>query len=204
MKISKTTLSRLIVYRKILNNLIYDGVTHIFSRKLATISGSTPEQVRNDLMVIGYNGTPSRGYNVSDLEKSLGEFIDNPEGEKVCIVGLGKLGTQLYEYCYWRYQNLASIIAFDSEPEKVKKYIKNVEVYHIDEMTKIIRKENIKVAILCVPSEIAQSVALELVEAGIKGILNYTPTFLKTDDKITVENLDMIMSLEKLSYISRS
>jgi redox-sensing transcriptional repressor len=183
---------------------MYDGVTHIFSRKLASISGSTPEQVRNDLMVIGYNGTPSRGYNVSDLEKSLGEFIDNPEGEKVCIVGLGKLGGQLYDYCYWRYQNLSSIIAFDSEPEKARKYFKNATVYHIDDMIKIIRKENIKVAILAVPSELAQQVTSILIEAGITGILNYTPTFLKTDDKVTVENLDMIMSLEKLSFLSRN
>lgn len=202
-RISVKTLERLIIYRKILNNLIYDGVEYIFSKKLSLHAGCSPEQVRSDLMVIGYHGSPAHGYNVAELEKSIGFFLDDPNGQKLAIIGLGKLGTSLMDYCYWRYQNLFEIVAFDISPDITNRFINGVKCYHVKDLESVIVKEGIEVAVITVPQEEAQNIADSLIKAGIKSILNYTPVLLKIPKDIFVENSDMLLSLEKLSFLSR-
>lgn len=202
-KVSRKTIERLVIYRKILNQLKYSEISNIYSPKLGDLAGSTSAQVRRDLMTIGYNGTPSKGYDVGDLENSIGEYLDNPKGQNLAIVGIGNLGTSLLDYCYWRYPNLSKIIAFDVDDSKVGTEINNCMVYHIDDMKKILRNENIEIAVIAVPEKEAQRTCDLLVKHGIKGILNYTPVRLIVPNNIFVEELDMMLALERVAYFAR-
>ncbi|MFP4544936.1 MAG: redox-sensing transcriptional repressor Rex [Candidatus Kapaibacterium sp.] len=203
-KISEKTINRLITYRQILNRLIYDGVESIFSHKLAELSGNTPAQVRRDLMVVGYNGTPVKGYRVDELEKSIGYFIDDPEGQKIAIIGLGNLGTSLLNYCYWRYPNISLLVAFDKDKDKIREDIYDCHIYHINLLEQVVKEEEITLAILSVPPAEAQSIADRLVNAGIKGIINYSSLHLNVPGHISYEEYDMLSSVQKIGYLTRN
>jgi redox-sensing transcriptional repressor len=202
-KVSRKTVERLIIYRKILNQLKYSEISNIYSPKLGELAGSTSVQVRRDLMTIGYNGTPSKGYDVGDLENSISAYLDNPKGENIAIIGMGNLGSSLLENCYWNYPNLSKIIAFDVDKQKVGTEINNCKIYHVDDMKKIISEEKIEIAVIAVPDKEAQSIVNKLITYGIKGILNYTPVRLLVPDNIFVEELDMMIALVRVSYFVR-
>ncbi len=203
LKIPEKTIQRLIIYRKILNDLRYFGETNLFSTKLAKIAGYSPVQVRSDLMVIGYQGSPARGYDIDNLETSIGSFIDAPKGEGIAIVGVGKLGKSMLEYCYWKCPNLSSIELFDVDSKLIGTEVEGIKIHHIDDIEMILSQGNIRVAIITVPPENAQDVAGRLILAGIKGILNYTPVRLKVPEDVFVEEMDMIVPLEKVSFYAR-
>ncbi len=202
-KIPEKTIQRLIIYRKILNDLRYYGETSLFSSKLAQIAGYSPVQVRSDLMVIGYQGTPARGYDIDDLETSIGSFIDAPKGEGIAIVGIGSLGKSMFEYCYWKCPNLSSILLFDVDSVLIGSKVEGTEIHHINDIDKVQEMEKTRVAIITVPPENAQDVTDMLILAGIKGILNYTPVRLKVPDDVFVEEMDMIVPLEKVAFYAR-
>lgn len=201
-KIPKKTIQRLIIYRKILNSLIYEGVTNIYSRKLAKMAGCSPEQVRRDLMVIGYSGSPVHGYNVSELEYSIGYLLDQPMGVRLAVVGLGDLGYALLNYCYWQYPNLSTLAAFDENAENRNKVSDICPAYGIDKIKEIVRKESIDLAILTVSSENVQQYADILIESGIKAILNYTPIHIDMPQNVYVEDLDLMLAVDKSAYFA--
>jgi redox-sensing transcriptional repressor len=201
-KIPEKKIERLIIYRKLLNNLKYEGKSNIFSHKLAELADVTPAQVRRDLMGIHYTGSPANGYDVDELEKSIGLFLDSSSGISLAIVGLGKLGRSLLDYCYWRCLNLSKIVAFDVNESIINQTIYDCKIYHVNDIEKVIKKEEITIAILTVPQEEAQQIADKIVAAGVKGILNYSPVIIHLPEGIIVENLDMMLVLEKVFYFA--
>ena len=202
-KTSDKVIRRLIIYRKLLNYLKYNGVTNIFSHKLAALVGSTPQQVRSDLMIIGYNGNPVRGYDVDELEKSISKFLDNPKGQRIAIFGLGSLGTSIMQFCYWQSHNLSQIIAFDNDPDKIGKTFHSCKCFDIANLEKVIKEFDIEIAILTLPAEIAQEITDRIVLAGIKGIMNYAPIRLHVPDNISLEDMDMMLALERVEYFTK-
>lgn len=202
-KLSVSTVRRLIQYRKILEELQYKEIKSIYSHELANFIGGSSAQVRRDFMDIGYSGTPANGYNVVELKDKISSILDNPEGENIAIIGVGKLGRVLLEYCYWRFNNLAGLTAFDVDEDKVGKKIHDVNVYHISQLSEIIRRDKIKIVILAVPAEVVKDIARKAILAGVRGILNYSSVILDMPPQVNVENIDLIMSLEKASFFSR-
>ncbi len=203
-KISRHTINRLIVYKKILNQLKYDGVGHVFSHILSKLTGFSSAQIRRDLMFVGYTGSPARGYEVSELEDSISKLIDDPQGLAIAVVGVGKLGSSLLDHCYWHCQNLKIIVGFDIDEKKIGKSDNGYFVHHIDDMAEIIQKEKIYIGVISCPMDIAQHMAERLVEAGVRGILNYSQIKLDLPENIYVEDMDLIVTLERVSYFTRN
>jgi len=170
---------------------------------LGAQAGVTAAQVRRDIMNIGYSGNPNRGYDVGKLVESIGNFLDAPEGQNVALVGVGNLGQAILAFFSGRRPKLSIVAAFDNDPEKIGCLIEGCRCYSIRDMDKIARDFNIKIATLCVPAKFAQEVTDILVQAGIKGILNFTPVPLKVPDNLYVEDIDMTTSLEKVAYFAR-
>ncbi|MBD3289222.1 redox-sensing transcriptional repressor Rex [candidate division KSB1 bacterium] len=202
--ISEKTIERLIIYRGLLLNLVSDKVKNIFSHQLATMTGFTSAQIRRDIMSIGYSGSPVRGYDIQNLIKSLGEFIDGEEKQPVALVGLGHVGRAVLDYLKGRRPKLEITASFDDDPAKVDRVFQGCMCYHVNDLEKIIEKENIKVGIIAVPADEAQSVAERMANAGIKGILNYAPVKLNIPSGIYVENRDMTLAVEKVAYFART
>lgn len=199
-KIPHKTIERLSQYRRALL-LCYDkGQTYIFSHEIANIQHITAVQVRRDLMLIGYSGNLRRGYNIKDLIDLISEIIDNPDGQKVAVFGMGNLGRALSKYFKDRREKLSIVAGFDVNPEKVGKSYYGVPCFHIDDAKEIIEKEGIKIGIITVPGPYAVETTKLLVEYGIKGILNYTPTPVEVPEGVFLEEYDMVTSLEKVAF----
>jgi redox-sensing transcriptional repressor len=201
--IPEKVLERLIIYRRLLMDLENSEVEYLYSHRLAKIAGFSPDQVRRDLMVIGYSGSPAHGYNVVQLLESIGEFIDSAETEGVALAGLGHVGQAILNYFRGRRKKLEIAVVFDNDPTKVNRMFQGLRCYHTNEIGRKVRGMNIRVGILAVPPEGAQEIAEKLVNAGIRGILNYAPVKLELPENVYIENRDMIMAVEKAAYYAR-
>jgi redox-sensing transcriptional repressor len=199
-KYPQNTVARLILYRKILKSMDLDANSQTFSHVLASLAGSTAAQVRRDLMQIGYKGTPVHGYNVFELKKCLDEFLDRPLGQKAIIVGLGNLGRAILDYCHGRNPALTIVYAFDKDPQKIGRVINGTHCYDIAQLNEIIKLNSIELAILAIPDDQSQEIANRLIQAGIKGFLNYSAIRLSVPANIYVENRDMMQALEKVAF----
>ena len=198
------TVERLSQYRR--NLLICDtnGKEHIFSHEIANIHHITPVQVRRDIMLIGYTGTLRKGYNVKELVALIGEILDKPEGQNIAVVGAGNLGRALMKYFKDRREKLNILAAFDTNPDKVGTSFAGVKVYPLDQLKQIIKEKNITIGIISVPVNEAANIANLLVEAKIKGILNFSPRPVNVPEEIYLEEYDMVTSLEKVAYFAKN
>jgi len=130
----------------------------------------------------------------------IGEIIDSEELTKVAVMGLGDLGRALVNYLHDKRSKLDIVAIFDVNPDKVGTDFNDVPCYSVEEIPKIIRGENISIGIITVPAKQAPVTAGRLIDAGIKGILNYTPTPIQVPDHVYLEEYDMITSLEKVAF----
>jgi len=194
------TIERLSQYRRALHICAAKGKTHIFSHEIAALLHITAVQVRRDLMLIGYSGSLRKGYNINDLVNLIGELIDSPEGQKVAIFGMGNLGRAIINYFRGKREKLKITAGFDVNPEKIGHKIAGIHCYSVEKAAEIIPREGIKIGILTVPGDQADETVRIMVDAGIKGILNYTPTPVEVPDDVYLEEYNMISSIEKVAF----
>lgn len=200
MTLPHKTVERLSQYRRVLLENLKTGKTRINSLELAAQLHNTPEQVRRDIMLMGYHNAFRRGYDIESLIKSISKVLDSETNQNVAIVGLGNLGRALIGYLKGKKTNLSIVAAFDTNPEKINRIIGGVNCYSNEIMAETIKKLDISIAILTVPGDVAATTAETLVLSGIKGILNYTPVRLNVPDNVYLEEYDMLTSLEKVSF----
>lgn len=194
------TIERLSQYRRALLICLENGKTHIFSHEIASIQHITPVQVRRDLMLIGYSGTLRKGYNIQDLIDVISNIIDDEEGIKAAVVGMGNLGRALLKYVRGKRHKLEVVAGFDVSEDKIGRKLSGVTCYSMEEIQSVIQEQNIQLAILTVPAAFSTEVAEKLVKSGIRGILNYTPKPIKVPEDVYLEEYDMITTLEKVAF----
>ncbi|MBE0676074.1 MAG: redox-sensing transcriptional repressor Rex [Bacteroidales bacterium] len=199
-KLPGKTVERLSEYRRTLLGCLADNKNYIFSHELASMLHITAVQVRRDLMLIGYSSVLKKGYDVRELINIIGTIIDSPDSLNVCIVGVGNLGRAITGYFKGKRSKLNIIASFDNDPNKVNKVVSGVKCYDIGNMGEVVKDLNINIAILTVPPDHAREVAEEVVRHGVKGIMNYTTVPLNVPPGVTLEEYDMITSLEKVAY----
>ncbi len=203
MFLPEKTIERLSQYRRSLLNCSAKGQTHIFSHELAAILNITAVQVRRDIMFLGYTSMQRKGYNIHELIRTIGNVLDNHEILNVAVIGLGNLGTAITSYFKGKRDKLEIVAAFDINPDKIGKVIAGVTCYHLDHLNNIIKQNNITIGMITVPPEQASEVANKLVDAGIKGILNFTTVPLNVPSNVYLEEYDMITALEKVAYFAK-
>jgi redox-sensing transcriptional repressor len=180
-----------------------DGVVGVFSHQLAARAGATAAQVRRDLMAVGYEGSPQRGYDVEALLAAVEACVDPAELQPVALVGVGNLGRAVLAFLHGRRPKLAITAAFDRDPAVVGRMVHGCMVHGMGDLPEVIAREGINVAIVAVPAPDAQAVATQLVAAGVKGLLNFAPTRIAVGKGIAVEDMDMTTALEKVAYFAR-
>jgi redox-sensing transcriptional repressor len=200
---SDKTIERLSLYRWLLERRVNDATTNLFSHQLASMAYVTPAQLRRDLMTIGYSGSPTKGYQVKDLARSIGKIIDGGVCTKVAVIGMGNLGMAIASFLRGRRAALEIVATFDNDETKAGRIISGCKCYALSKIEEIISEQKIVVAILTVPSESAQDVADRVVAAGVRGILNYAPVPLRVPDWVYLENRDVTTALEKVAYFAR-
>ena len=180
------------------------NVKCVYSHQLANAVGVTAAQVRRDFMVLGYRGSPGKGYDVKKLIESIGSLLDAPETQRVALVGVGNLGMAVIAYFAGRRPKLQIVAAFDKNRKKTNRLIHGCHCYPVEELPAVFKKKIIRIGIITVPENEAQKVADTLVRAGAKGIMNFAPTPLLVPPDVHVENMDITTSLEKVAYFARS
>jgi redox-sensing transcriptional repressor len=199
-KLPGKTVERLSEYRRQLLGCLAEKKNYIYSHDLAALLHITAVQVRRDLMLIGYSSVLRKGYDIKELIETIGRIIDSEEGLNVAIIGIGNLGRAVTGYFRGKRSKLNVVASFDNDPQKVNKVISGVKCYHTQDMEKIIREMDIRIAILTIPADYAKSMAEEVVRYGIKGILNFTTVPLNVPSEVHLEEYDMITSMEKVAY----
>jgi redox-sensing transcriptional repressor len=200
MKLPGKTVERLSEYRRTLLECLNEKMNFIFSHDLAARLHITAVQVRRDLMLIGYSSVQRKGYDVRELIDKIGTIIDSEVSLNVAIVGIGNLGRAVAGYFKGKRSKLNLVASFDTDPQKVNRVISGVKCYPHEEMEKIIRELDIRIAILTVPADYAREIADEVVRYGVRGILNYTTIPLNVPSWVYLEEYDMITSIEKVAY----
>ncbi len=198
------TVERISRYRRILNSLQEEGRSHIFSHELASLTDSTPAQVRRDLMVIGHSGSPRKGYEIGQLKSDIDSVMDDPAGQRIALTGIGYLGRAIMTYFMGRRPKLQIAAAFDTDPTKINRVISGCKCYHVDETEEIIRRENITIGIVTAPASAAQRIVDRYVSAGIKAIVNWAPTILHVPEDVFIETRDITMSIEKAAFFAKT
>lgn len=196
------TVERLSQYRRVLQRVLNTGTQSIYSHELAQLLHITPVQVRRDIMLMGHSGTLRRGYNIENLIELIGEIIDCSGKQKVAIIGVGNLGEALLNYLSSNNTKLVLSAVFDNDEEKIGKSFGGVVCYNIKSLKKIITRENITIGILTVPPNMAKEIANNMKDAGIFGIINYTPVSIDVKG-VFIEQYDVITSLEKVAYFAK-
>ncbi len=204
MALPERTVERLSEYRRSLLQCLEEGKTHIFSHELAELHHNTAVQVRRDIMFIGYTSMQRKGYDVKELIDVIGDILDSERGLNVAVVGIGNLGRAVTTYFVGKRSKLNIIATFDVDSSKIDRVISGVKCYPLSRLKEVVDSHQITIAIMTVPADSATEVAAQLVEAGIKGILNFTTVPLNVTDSVYLDEYDMITSLEKVAYFVKS
>jgi redox-sensing transcriptional repressor len=199
-EIPRKTIYRLSVYLRCLQRLKANGIRTVSSEALAKAAGVKSTQLRKDLTYFGQFGTRGLGYDVEQLATMISDLLGTNRLQPVVLVGVGSLGTALLAYRGFEQEGFEILAAFDIDPKRARDKKVKQPIFPMDKLADFVREQTVKMAILSVPSSVAQEVANQLVAAGIAGILNFAPIVLSVPEEITVNNVNLAIELENLSY----
>ena len=199
-KISDSMVRRLSGYLRHLRLLAGSGRRVVSSQELADEAATTAAQVRKDLSQFGSFGQRGRGYPVVELRDELVRILGLRRPWRVAVIGAGRLGTALLGYEDFAKRGFEIVAAFDVDPAKVGQTVRGVPVLPIEDLEREVRTRGIEMAVLTVPHAPARRIADRLSEAGVRGILNFTPTRIRPRSGVTVRGMDIAVELEGLSY----
>ncbi len=200
-KISSAGVVRLAEYYRVVSGLAASGTRCISSEELGRETGHSAAQVRKDLSCFGSFGSPGVGYDAADLSRQLGRILGKEKAKKVLLVGVGHLGSALFGYNRLRVEGFHVVALFDNDERKIGQMMGGTVIRDMGELKSVADREGIDIGILTVPASVAQRVTDKLVESGIKAILNFAPTTVSTPKNVAVENVDLSIELDRLSYL---
>ena len=199
-KIPEMTIRRLSVYTRCLRELEEDGVRTISSQELAERFNLNSAQVRKDLAYFGEFGVRGIGYYVSGLKAELQRILGLDREWPVVLVGLGNLGAALFHYRGFTRQGFRIAAIVDDDPAKVGRAVNGLTIQALAELPRVVKAQAIQLSVVAVPAEAAQAVADRLVAAGVRAILNFAPSRVKVPKDVRLQNVDLSIELENLSF----
>lgn len=198
-RIPDEAVRRLPIYLRGLLFLAEQGRQSVSSKDLADFLGVNPSQIRKDFSYFGDFGTPGVGYKTETLIKQIKKILQLDVVHRTALVGVGNLGSAVLAYPGLRIYGLDIAAAFDNNPKKIGKKIQNLTIEDVSNLGTL-RRRGIDLAIIAVPADAAQKTADALVEAGVKGILNFSPCYIEVPKKVKVVSIDIAMDLARLPY----
>jgi redox-sensing transcriptional repressor len=200
-QVSELTTNRLSVYLRCLNELDAGGTQTISSQALAEQFHLNAAQIRKDLAHFGEFGVRGVGYYVRELRRHLRQILGLDQRVRVAIMGAGNLGLALADYQGFRVEGFEIAALFDTMREKIGQRSRaGVPIHDLRNLTKVVRRERIAIAVIAVPADAAQAVVNAVVGAGIKAVLNFSPGTLEVPADVKLKSVDLTVSLESLSF----
>jgi redox-sensing transcriptional repressor len=205
-KIPEATIRRLSRYSRCLEEMEGRGEKVVSSAQLANKCMVNAAQVRKDLAYFGEFGIRGVGYYVKDLLHDIKRILGLNKEWRMAVIGIGNLGSSLLSYKDFLKQNYKIVAAFDIDPPKVigrvsEKLGKPVEVLHINRIKEVAKERKIEIGLITAPPSEAQSVANLLVEAEVRGILNFAPAQIIVPEGYVVKDVFFTTVLDNLAYL---
>ena len=198
--IPEATVARLPVYLRSLAELVAEKVTTVSSERLAEMAGVNAAKVRKDLSYLGSYGTRGVGYEVEYLAFQMSRELGLTHDWPVTIVGAGNPGQALANYGGFTERGFPVACLIDADEAKVGGRIHGVPVHHPDDLPELVKTMGISIGIIATPAAAAQGVADQLLEAGIKSILNFAPTVITVPEGTHLRKVDLALELQVLSF----
>lgn len=194
------TLKRLPLYLRLLRKMKEKGDEYASGAVVARELGLDPIVVRKDLAITGAVGRPRLGFQMDEIITAIERFLGWSNTSDAFLVGVGNLGTALLGYQGFEQHGLRIVAAFDSNPKMIGKKIHGKSILDVQEMPKLAKRMHVQIGIITVTASVAQGVAEAMIEGGIRGIWNFTPTRLRVPDHVILQREDLASSLAVLSH----
>lgn len=203
--IPRATAKRLSLYYRIFKRFNAEKIEKANSKQIAEAIGIDSATVRRDFSYFGELGRRGFGYDVKKLMNFFADLLNDNAITNVMIVGVGNMGRALLHYRFHERNKMKVVMAFDTDdhPEVGSTISDGIPIYGISQIKEKIQSGNVQTAILTVPSVKAQEVASILVQAGVKGILCFSPVNLSLPKDVVVQYVDLTSELQTLLYFMR-
>ena len=199
-KVAESTVRRLSLYLRFLEEFEEQGIDTISSEALASRGGTTSAQVRKDLSFFGSFGKRGLGYAVPELAGRLREILGLERRYRVAVIGAGKIGSALVQYRGFGQRGFDIVAIFDADPAKIGGQWNGLAVQDIANLETELARQPVDMAVLVTPAEAAQAVADRQVRLGVRAILNFAPLQLTVPNEVVVKTVNLALELETLSY----
>ena len=201
---NKDFILRLTKYKRLLYKLKALGFERVFSNNLGDAIGVTPALVRKDFSTLNLPGNKRGGYNIDTLVSKLDKILGRDRPQQVIVIGCGRIGTALMEYSGFNTDGIEIVAGFDTHPESVHTS-SGIPIYALDKVEDYIKENDIQVGVIAVPDTEASKTMDRLIDAGIRGILNFAPVELKCSRadcpvNTSIHNVNIALELEHLFY----
>ena len=199
-EIPAVVIDRLPVYARALNYLEEQGRDVVSSQELGNVLGVTPAQIRKDLSYFGRFGKQGRGYNVRRLAQELRQILGLDRQWSMILIGVGHLGQAILTYDGFQPQGFVIVDAFDADPAVVGQTIGGLVVQPISGLRAYLEKRPVDIGIVAVPASSAGPIIADLVDGGVRSILNYAATAVPVPERIQIKNIDPVLALQSMTF----
>ena len=197
-------INRLYIYARCLESFLEEGKYSFSSKNIADRLNIKSTLVRKDFSYIGTMGKRGVGYNTLEVLEEIKQIAFPDEEIKVSLIGVGKLGSALLNFYGFKAQGFKIVLAFDKDKRKIGSKIGEVKIEDIADFKQKVRKENVKITIIAVPSEEVVNVIEQIKNSTIEAVLNFTPAYLSSlndfSNHFIIRNIDLSSELARLSY----
>ncbi|WP_172373515.1 redox-sensing transcriptional repressor Rex [Sporosarcina jiandibaonis] len=203
-QIPQATSKRLPLYYRFLQNFANANKKRVSSSELSEAMKIDAATIRRDFSHFGALGRKGYGYDVQYLVNFFRTILDQDEETDVALFGVGSLGSAFLKYNFHKNHNTRIVVAFDTNAPVEGKTISGIPIYHPRVAEEKLKEHGIELAILTLPSDVAQGVTDDLVRFGIRGILNFTPVRLAAPESVRVHTIDLSVELQTLIYFMKN
>lgn len=193
-------IGRLPIYLRALTHMIREKKEYTSSHELGERLGISSAQIRKDLSHFGEFGKQGTGYNISYLYEQIRHILKVDREWPMALVGVGDLGHAIAHYKGFVARGFRVVCLFDSEPAKIGEQIAGMTIQSTDDMVAEIQRLEIKVAMIATPADQAQIVANQLIQGGVRAILNYAPISLAAPSYVRVQYIDPVAHLQRMTF----
>lgn len=200
--ISDLTVARLSVYLRCVERLLDEGqLATVSSHELARRFNLNSAQIRKDLAYFGEFGVRGVGYNVRELRQYIVEILGLNRERRLVIVGAGNLGTALCHYSGFSGGSFLVVGVLDSDPNRIGDPTPSgLLVEDASRIVEIVRQRGVEIGVITTPASAAQAVCDQMIEAGLRTVLNFAPVRVKAPADVHVKTVDLKVHLEELSF----
>ncbi len=199
-KIADSTVRRLSLYLRFLEEFETRGQGTVSSEALATRGGTTSAQVRKDLSFFGSFGKRGLGYSVPELARELREILGLTRRYRLVVVGAGKIGSALVQYGGFQQRGFDIVAIFDNDPAKIGRTWNGLRCRDVTQLEDVLATDSADIGVIVTPGEAAQVMAERLVRCGVRAILNFAPVQLVLPDEVALKTVNLALELETLTF----